>query len=243
MKVNYGFARIFGLTTRNVSATSTVVMQEAKNFCSDLFVPLSVSSHTILGYDTWPAITFGGEVHLKVDTWQNNFLGAGNFGPLDMAGNGGSGYRDLLAGKGGVTCMSSDPSDWIYTLPGNKVGPTYQGLKDRLKSETDPRFTNDATAWNNWVAAYNSSTGMFPATKRIAIVPIVNYNTTPVNGKKQVQLIGMAGFFIESAENGKDIYGRFIQGIVFGENVKWVFPTGGSAPPSGQIMLTVRLVS
>jgi hypothetical protein len=247
VKVSFLFARVLGFQEANVSAMSTAVMQQAKYFCSDLFVPLSVSSTTILGDSTNPPIVldpYAPPIVLKVDLWQSNFLGSGNFGPLDFAGNGGSGYRNLLAGKGGVTCWSSNPSDTIPTLPGSKVGPTYQGLQDRIDAETDSRFDkhHDDTAWMTWYNAVDPITGLRPYTKRIIIVPIINVDTTPINGKKSVEIIGMAGFFVEHVVNGKEVWGRFIQGIVSGSNVNWIFPTNGT-PTSYQLMYSVHLVS
>jgi hypothetical protein len=69
------------------------------------------------------------------------------------------------------------------------------------------------------------------------------------NGRSWVNVVGMAGFFIENVYDGKDgthdkgdVMGHFIQGVKFGEDIRWMFPVDIS-PDSTQLILAVRLFS
>jgi hypothetical protein len=244
--VTYSFARILGLTSRQVSASSTALMDHASQFCSDLYGPLAVSNLTIFGDGTpeHPPIQFGQSVPIKVAAWQDDYIGPGNFGAVVLPGDGtgASAYRARLNGDAGSTCISNAPSLTIDTKPGNMVGPTFQGLNDRLGKETDPRFTDDATAWDNWVAAYNPQTMQFPRTWRLLILMVTVDPSVPQGGRSTVEVKGMAGFFVESAGSGDTVYGRFVQGIVSGTNVRWMFPASTS-PDDTQLMYTIRVIS
>ena len=59
---------------------------------------------------------------------------------------------------------------------------------------------------------------------------------------QEVEIVGFAGFFIESIADDGSITGRFIQGIKMGEEVRWLFPTGDT-PDSEQMILVIRLIS
>jgi len=246
VNVSYFFARIFSLTAKTVSASCTVVVRPTDQFCSDLYAPLAVSNLTIFGDGTpqHPPITFGTQVTLKTEAWQDNFIGPGNFGAVVLPGDGpgAASYRARLSGDAGTTCLSATPSLTVETKTGNMVGPTNQGLQSRLGKETDPRFTNDATAWQNWVAAYDPNTMSFPRTWRLMIVMVMMDPSAPQGGRTTVDVTGMAGFFIESSAGDGTVTGRFVQGIVSGSNVRWAFPAGDS-PSSTQLIYSIRVIS
>lgn len=230
VNVNYGFARIMGFQSHFVNATATVILQPAPSVTSNLFAPLVVADTTIFGSNGQSILKFGQQVTLKTNAWQDNFLGAGNFGPVELPGDGSgaSTYRSRLAGDLPALTITSTPITTVSTKPGNMKGPTSQGLSSRLAKETDSRFTNDATAWSNWLNAYNTTTGMFPSTWRIMLVPIVKDPTVPVNGRSTVTIVGCAGFFIESAPKNQPVVGRFLQGVYAGGTIHWIFPTSNS---------------
>ena len=255
VNVSLLFARIFGRQNAAVPASSTAILEEASYVASSLYVPLSISSTTLLGGSGVPPIAFGEQATMKVDMWQQDFLGSGNFGPLDFStlaggGGGGSTYRQLLAGRGGVYGISAGGTFWIPTLPGSKVGPTWQGLQDRLDAEPLAALQDDRYAWQNWLDMFDENTGLYPNSTRIILVPVVDVETTPVNGKKSVKVIGMAGFFIEHVTSNKEepndefktVTGRFIQGVVTGQTIRWIIDIGETAD-SPQTILVVRLVS
>jgi len=246
VKVNYAFAGLLGLNSSNIQAKATTVISSETTTTGTLLAPLAASNTTIFGDGAgWPGVKFGQQVTLKTNRWQSDFIGAGNFGAVILPGqgNGASAFRDGLAGNYTTPItLITDPPTWIDTKPGNMVGPTRQGLNDRLGKETDPRFTNDATAWNNWLAAYNSTTEMFPFTWRIMIVPVVQDPVSPGNGKSQAEVVGLAGFFIESADNKGTVVGRFLQGIKSGDTIRWIFPNNDT-PTTTENILEIRTIS
>lgn len=250
--VSYSFARIFGLSTREVPASATAIVQRVKRLCSDLYMPFAASNQAIFGDAETPPITFGQPYALHVNHHTEGFLGPGNFLGLSFPGDGGANdYRDRLAGDMGVMCLSTGPPTPIGTKPGNMGTPTYNGLMRRFAKETDPRFViTNHSAWQNWLDSYDPATGRFAQTWRMGIIPVIADNIEAVNGSKPVDVAGMAAFFIDKVYDGHDgihdkgdVEGYFIQGIVSGTDVRWVFPDTGSGTPSPQLMWTVRLAS
>jgi hypothetical protein len=250
--VSYGFARIIGLSTREVSASATAICQRARGLCSDLYMPFAASDQAIFGNAEVPPIEFGQLYPLHVNHHTEGFLGPGNYLALSFPGDSGaSDYRDRLGGDKGVMCLSSDPPTPMNTKPGSMGNPTYTGLMRRFAKETDPRFVlGNSNAWQNWLASYDPATGRFAKTWRMGIVPVIVDTIEAVNGNKPVEVAGLAAFFIDKLYDGHDgihdkgdVEGYFIQGIVSGTNVRWVFPATGSVTPSPQLMWTVRLAS
>ncbi|HAH88010.1 MAG TPA: hypothetical protein DCL60_11655 [Armatimonadetes bacterium] len=126
-------------------------------------------------------------------------------------------------------------------------GPVAQGLTDRLNKETDPRFAptlENEVAWHNWFDSYDPRTGLYASTWRLAIVPIIE-DVPGKSGRSDVAVVGFAGFFLDNLSgdsNDTTVYGRFIQGIVCGDRLTWVFPDGSQASIP-DIMTTIRLVN
>lgn len=114
----------------------------------------------------------------------------GNYGVLAMGGQGASVFRNnALYGYNGTINVG----DWIDTEPGNMAGVVNE-LKNYINSEqsTFENFTRDSI--------------------RLWTLPLVN--TLEVNGRKMVQVVGFAKFYVEDIEkkSGKaEIYGRFIR--------------------------------
>ncbi|HUV06064.1 MAG TPA: Tad domain-containing protein [Armatimonadota bacterium] len=251
--VNYGFARIFGFEGKNVSASATAMLKGADTVGGNPVAPPAVSDKTIFPNpdEGWPGIKLGEPLTLKFDNWQSDFLGSGNFGYLDPSDLGApktATVKDMLAGdvRGNITL--TDPPNYAHTAPGNKVGQTSHGMRDRFGKETDPDYQSpetDATAWGTWQGSYNEGTETYEDfTWRIMIVPVVHEEI--INGRKEVAIVGMAGFFIDSitVEQGglKEITGRFIQGIAVGDEIRWIFPTGDT-PTTPNLFIAPRLIS
>ncbi|MCX6375308.1 MAG: hypothetical protein NTU88_04590, partial [Armatimonadetes bacterium] len=81
-----------------------------------------------------------------------------------------------------------------------------------------------------------------PRTWRLMIVMVIMDPPAPVGGRTTVDVVGMAGFFIESSAGDGTVTGRFVQGIVSGSNVRWAFPAGDS-PSSIQLIYSIRVIS
>ena len=113
-------------------------------------------------------------------------------------GNGGDNYRDLAReGFNGTVAIG----DLEGKVPGNKSGPTEQGIEDRINACTD------GCTWNNYE----------PGCPRLALVPIYR------DLGEQIEVIGLATVFLESvgAENGKGndnrVLATYINNTVSGE--------------------------
>lgn len=95
-------------------------------------------------------------------------------------GNGGSNYRELVReGFNGSVAVG----DLEGKVPGNKSGPTEQGVEDRIDA------CGDGCTWNNYL----------PGCPRVALVPIYRDEGC------QVRVVGFAAVFLErvGSENGK----------------------------------------
>ena len=132
------------------------------------------------------------------------------------------------------------------------VGPTIQGIEERLLKETyAPLVYPDmnSTAWDSWVAT-EDATGLFRDTWRLVIIPIISGPfVEKESGRYEVNLVGLAGFFIENV--GKDeekrsyLEGRFVPGIQMPDGtIRWTYdPDDTGVPDPTKIIKTIRLVS
>jgi len=284
VRVNYGFARIFGFDTKDVWASATAVLGPKKTLTSDLLIPILLSDQ--IAYQDF---LFGDEREFGVvEDWQTGFLGPGNWLSARFEGDQGEAdYIDRLAGTADPVTVAI--GDYIGTEPGAASGEgtagskTYAGLiakkfqpngtvkeKDagRILLETDPRFQASTTpqgyyrtgynpdAWDNWVAAKDPATGMYPYSKRIVIMPIIMDTADATTGRSLLEVVGFAAFFITRVYDGEtpdasgqvppkgDIEGYFIQAIMgTDENPHWIFPAEGDELDDPNTVRVVRLVS
>lgn len=138
-------------------------------------------------------VTYGSQVTLKYSAQQS---ASGDFGLLDLGGGSGcSAYRTNVTNGAQVTLHSQVPTE-----PGNCVGPTEQGLKDRLNATSAAcdtfqetfqlvdgvyHFTN---ACNPWKAGAGS--------KRVVLVPVIS---DPDKGKDYVTVNSFALVYLTNA--------------------------------------------
>jgi type II secretory pathway pseudopilin PulG len=128
---------------------------------------------------------FGDLKVLKTAAGNSSPIGPGNFQLLDF-GSGGSTVREDLAG-GGSVCRTA--GDTVQTAPGNKVGPTSQGLNTRfgiyngpvsasayppdlVTTSSNPAITDDGTGPKYQGQTITSSNGNLTAGGN----PILDYN-------------------------------------------------------------------
>lgn len=122
----------------------------------------------------------------------------GNYAPIDLGGTGAQIYQNNLEnGYNGTIRIG----DIIYTETGDIAGPTNLAIQ-RLIGQCSDTYTT-----------YHLNC------PRVIFLPVVN--TLFVNGKKAIQVLGFATFFLEGvtvAPNGKaDVIGRFITYCMDGE--------------------------
>lgn len=114
----------------------------------------------------------------------------GNFGLLALGGRGGSTVRGNLAnGYPGEIQVGQQ----VETEPGNKVGPTMQGLNGRMAADPDATCAT-----------------VRPGSPRLVYLPIVDF--TGVHGRETVPVLGFAAFFLSSV-NGGEVTGCFLRTV------------------------------
>ncbi|MHB0912932.1 MAG: pilus assembly protein TadG-related protein [Armatimonadota bacterium] len=212
--VTYLFARIFGLSEKRVSASAVASLEIVDTVYSKL-LPIAFPESVVRNAE------FGQEAVIKEDAWQESGVGTGNWRPVSFPGDtGGNDYRTRLGGGGEPVQVSI--GDMIDTLPGEKLGPTVQGLQDRL----------DDPAWAEWNGSYESLTSYEP-NDRLVLVPVIADGF--VHGQTEVEIIGFIGFFVESADKStKEVTGYFV-GSILGSDpdsvrwINWIIGGGGTS--------------
>lgn len=113
---------------------------------------------------------FGDLQVLKTAAGNSSPIGPGNFQLLDF-GSGGSTVRDDLAG-GGTVCRNVGQN--VQTAPGNKVGPTSQGLNTRFGIYNGPVSASDYPP--DMVTSYSTPAITYDA----SVTPPTKYKGQPV---------------------------------------------------------------
>ncbi|HEU4724246.1 MAG TPA: hypothetical protein VFU59_03010, partial [Candidatus Eisenbacteria bacterium] len=125
--------------------------------------------------------------------------------------------------RNGYDCCLKIDDEFIWTEPGNKVGPFRSALQARFDSDTDRR---------NGIC-YQEYTGNG---KRVFITPIIeSFN---VSGRKLVRITKFAAFFLKDRPSGS-----MTQQGVKGQFIKYVVPgNGGPNPPEDSMIYGIQLV-
>ncbi|HET6455010.1 MAG TPA: pilus assembly protein TadG-related protein [Armatimonadota bacterium] len=225
--VDYAFARIFGLVSKDVHASATALLGPAQTM---YFVdPLGVTP-AIEGCSQGQPYDVG-----PVEQWQDSMANdPGNWLMLRLGNDSGmADYVDRLR-------MQSDPTpisvgDTISTQPGGSGGSgtgqssTYKALvgefhpdgsvkePGRILLEPDTRFqashldadgdgydeyyrtAYNPTAWSTWESTVNAY-GLHPGSNRILILPIID--PEGLAGQSETQVLGFAAFFVERVWDG-----------------------------------------
>lgn len=204
----YDYADMNGLTSDNVTASvgsgnkslTVTASRDVKLF----FASLLGVSHTTINASATATISaigaatgvvpFGlekqsfvyGQTYTLKEGGGSGYCG--NYGALALGGNGGSNYRSNI--ENGYSDLLR-VGDWVSTEPGNMVGPTDQGVSYRINQ--DPTVTFSTVQQDS---------------PRIVIIPIID--SLDVNGRKPVQIVGFAAFFLEASNRGV-VTGKFMQ--------------------------------
>ncbi|WNC73321.1 Tad domain-containing protein [Thalassotalea psychrophila] len=147
VELNNFLAQIFSFN-KEVSATALAGPSTALVDCYSDLVPMMVCSKPIDYSATpleYPTDSFFGYnlnelTVMKIGSGEESAVGSGNFQLLNLADNhGGADIRTAMAGAGlsnGEVCLNVD--EGLTTAPGNKVGPSLQGLNTRFGTSTVP---------------------------------------------------------------------------------------------------------
>jgi len=214
------FAQTLGINTLDVTADATAEAQKLTSICEGLapFAPVEdrpFSTQCDSIYD------------LKVGAGQSE---DGNFQLLDFppceegpcADVGGGAAAIACYTRYGYGCCISIGTEFVFTEPGNKVGPLSSALRDRWDADSDRRDV-----------CYQEYTG---DRSRVLTVPIVE--TFDVNGKKLVRVKGFAAFFLRErpGQGGQNSFAR-------GQFINYVAPgEPGPNPPPDAMVFGVHLV-
>lgn len=156
---------------------------------SALIVPIRAATGVVpLGVDYRTNLNFGNVVQLK-----QGQVGAGNWDPLALGGNGASNYKtNIENGYSGKVSVG----DMIGTEPGNVVGPTNSAFQYRIS-----------------MGQNQFSTGTFQNhdlnDPRVMLIPVMDFSN--INGNSQVPMMGFAMMWIVSVDGQGTITCYFIQ--------------------------------
>jgi hypothetical protein len=192
----------------------------------DVYVPLRPSPDPNTNYTGYDAVRDKGlEVILKASN--ETKVTASWYNPWDLPGStGASDYRDNIAG-----CNSAllHPGETMTPEPGNMVGPTAQGMRDRIALDPNAHWEVGC----NCVQGSNSR-----ISPRVVIIPTydpVVMAAGPQHGRNiNLQIVSFIGFFLEDMQ-GNDVVGRVtpVAGVIDGN--------AGPAP-NGVFPAVIRLV-
>ncbi|MEX2238105.1 MAG: pilus assembly protein TadG-related protein [Dehalococcoidia bacterium] len=230
-EVTFAFARVLGINESDVVACSTVQIG-SPGWMSGV-IPFGVEEDSI---------NFGGSTTLKTDS--SNKAGS-NTGLLALGGRGASNYRDNLKyGYDEEICASewSGESCMTETEPGNKIGPTREGMEYRLgnTSAACDTFNEVFVQRDDDKYGFRGDAGCNPFqgsvnSLRVVVIPVIA--ELPGNGRKDVEILRFAVFFLEDLDSctGNDctVTGRFVD---------FMGDVGGKLGTKGDGMVFVRIV-
>jgi Flp pilus assembly protein TadG len=224
------FMRIVDATSSNLTDVSAVAAARYYDVCSSSCVkpwaipdrwadtnnngaldPGELYDPNITGYQAPGDV--GASVVLKVGD-PHQTMAPGQFFPIDLPPmdcncgtdpqTGGSQYRWNIAHCNSFAVQAGDR---LQLEPGNKVGPTRQGMQDLIAADPDAY----------WSAADQTVKGSrFGLSPRVALVPFFDPTIPPQSGRNWVRVVKLGAFFLESVDSNGNVMGRFIKVTVQG---------------------------
>jgi Flp pilus assembly protein TadG len=174
------FARVLGINTAPVSGKAAVRLLAVQRVTGA--APLGVEKQSFV---------YGGTYYLKNSPGYGGSY-KGNFGCLALGGRGGANYANNLAnGYQGELQLG----DIVETEPGNKSGPTNDGISARMNADPTGTYENHR-----------------PDSPRILKVPVVEWSAG--GGRSTAKVVGFAAFWLEGSGGSGDqnyVTGRFMQ--------------------------------
>jgi Flp pilus assembly protein TadG len=194
------FAQTLGIPHMDVQANATAEAQTLSSVCEGVapFAPQQPPAGVPFSTDC------NAVYNLKVG---NGGAQQGNFQLLDFPdcneddfnGSGAAAIRYYTIN--GYDCCLDIGEEFVWTEPGNKVGPFRQALQTRWDMDTDRTHS-----------CYQDYTGN---DSRVFITPIIE--SFDVNGNKMVRINGFAAFFLKARPVGnQDVPGQFIKFVAPG---------------------------
>ena len=173
--VPYYFGRVLGLSSQLIQVSATAGVQQNPGDAKGLLP---------VGLGCAP----GSCSYQKNTTYQlkSGQVGPGNWGALALGGNGSDIYRgNLETGYQGTISVG----DTVSSEPGNVVGPTGQGVADRIAAGQ----AIDPSADANNPPSYDP---------RMVVFPELNLSTS--KGKSTITVVGFAQMWLVGTENNNN---------------------------------------
>ncbi|HKB10626.1 MAG TPA: pilus assembly protein TadG-related protein [Vicinamibacterales bacterium] len=195
----------------------------------DVYVPLRPYPDPNTNYTGYNAERDKGlEVTLKASN--ETKVTASWYNPWDMPGSN-SGADDYRANIGGCNSSLLHSGDQMPPEPGNMVGPTAQGMRDRIDLDRNAH-------WDTGCNCVVGSDPQYRVSPRIVIIPTYDpaiMAAGPQHGANiDLKIVSFIGFFLEDMQ-GNDVVGRVtpVSGVM----------DGNAGPgPNGIFPALIRLV-
>ncbi len=168
-----------------------------------------------------PSQDWGLQLTLKVGNPQAT-PAPGQFYPIDLPlpgepDTGGSRYSENIYS---CNALPVQVGDLVWTETGNMVGPTRQGVQELINK--DPLASWDSTYG---IVGSSFAAGGSP---RLVLVPMFDPGNPPTAGKQQLEVVNIAGFFVDYM-NDDEVTGHLMPGMGVGSG-------------TGAMLQSVRLV-
>jgi Flp pilus assembly protein TadG len=197
-RVDFTFARVFGINSGNVSTRASAVFGSVKSITG--VVPFGIPDQPLV---------YGQEYTLK--SGSHDAYDPGNYGALALELRGASSYENNLKyGYGGTVSVG----DWVLTEPGNMSGPTQEGVNYRLsRCPHTPGCSIDS---------------YHPDCPRVMIVPIFDPTDLSGRDKvKIVGFAAFLLKGVEGSGNKSNVKGYFLQ-MVPPEGLRYTIDPNGT---------------
>ena len=187
----------------------------------DIYIPVGQPGYTGYSADR----DRGMEIMIRAGTG-NNIMPSFYFSYAIGGDTGGAAYEWNIANCN-TTVMGF--GDLLLMEPGDKMGPTTQGMEDLIARDPDAY----------WDTATNSPVSNVHPSPRVVVIPVydpVYYDTGKLNGRTaDLKVANYMGFFIERTQSN-NVYGRItpIGGLMKG--------SGYGSAPEGAFPKVIRLV-
>ena len=237
------FARVFGVNASGVAASAAAgIFGSGTAECvAPLMIPdWWVDANSNQFYDSgeyyhMPVTGYGTDYRHKDKSWwqasygdyKNDFgrqiiLKAGSTGsgmspgwyfPARIGDNtGGQDYRTDLGS--GCPVGKASVGDLVYPEPGVKLGPTKQGLQDRVDQDPGARWdaTTNSIVGSKYPLGCAGATCTGSGSPRIMTVPLFDPRSTIPNGSSSpLSVVNFGAFFIEALSGTGDMTGRWMR--------------------------------
>jgi hypothetical protein len=123
--------------------------------------------------------------------------------------SGASEYSANIEGTGVASTSLVAPGDQLQTEPGNKVGPTKQGVQSLMAEDS-------GAYWDAATQSIKGSSFKDPLlSPRVAIIPFYDPRYPPSSGRTYVTVVHLGAIFIEGINCHGDVTGRFLKVVPY----------------------------